>query len=609
MSVIFNLRRGTEQQIIDAQAGGVLGQSELLHATDIDKLILNGVGGLEYFGSVTKDNDVSVLATVYKTPEVETTANAIAVNTNGTFVYEQGKWFFFVADANTTAPTTMSVDGGAPLVLKDKDGVELSIEAGVTYLVSFQDSTTDFFEATSGASGGVVTGRVTWTDDYQGTSQNVKDLDGNDITVSVGDFIYSEGDARTKISLGQQAIDRTALTQVFNSRRDMAGQGRKLIRLASGRLINVYGTTSLITFMKSDDTGLTWQQLCTCAVSNSSYGLATDGTTVMLAYIVSNGDSYSVTINGDTQVDEDIAGNVVLIHDGFSGGVSIDVVYGAGSWWTTFVNDELTPKDEVKWSRSVDDGVTWSTAQLIANETTENAMCTDSNGNPIVVYIRRDGSNLYSVWSAVYNGVSWDAPVQIYNAGAYFQTNPSVECKSTDEICVAWHGYDAIAGLNNLRYSNSTDAGSSWSAMAKLTANTDYGNDNVSVCINDSDEVFLVYRQETVALGQYVIDMQVGDYGSFVKETIVQIGTQHDDPRGSRFRSFEKPLVAFKGSTELGGNYFYGKWTDEAFQEFLKPSESSSALDFQAQAGGTLMWSSPNTGDRVTGFKDTINHF
>jgi len=91
----------------------------------------------------TNRDDVDAL---FKIKDGVTTGSAIAITTDGTFDYVDGRWIMFKADANITAPATIAIDGGSALTAKDKDGNNIDIVINITYLCRFVDDTTDFFE-------------------------------------------------------------------------------------------------------------------------------------------------------------------------------------------------------------------------------------------------------------------------------------------------------------------------------------------------------------------------------------------------------------------------------------------------------------------------------
>jgi hypothetical protein len=111
--------------------------------------------------------------------------------------------------------------------------------------------------------------------------------------------------------------------------------------------------------------------------------------------------------------------------------------------WVGFDADNKTTA-QVKYSKSIDNGVTWSAwinIQPIAGQSSPS-MTIDSNNNIHVVcangykiqYTKStDTGSTWSVWTNV---------AYINSSGAY-QSNPSIVIDSNNNIHVAWHGIDS----------------------------------------------------------------------------------------------------------------------------------------------------------------------
>ena len=107
MGDIIRVKRGNEADLPS------LVQGEFGLTLDTEKLYVGlPSGNVLVNPDPASLNDLEVLRKIYGGV---TTVSNIAVTTDATFDYTVGKWVFFKADVNISAPATISIDGGLSL--------------------------------------------------------------------------------------------------------------------------------------------------------------------------------------------------------------------------------------------------------------------------------------------------------------------------------------------------------------------------------------------------------------------------------------------------------------------------------------------------------------
>jgi len=204
-ATLQRFRRGTDAQINDPSF--LIGEGELVYATDTKIMYLGDSGGNKIPQVLGKDDDLLQLQTLYSGDgQIETIGTVINITTNGTYDYNQGRWFWFKADTTIIKPVGISVNGGTALVARDGTGAEVDVEENKIYLCSYDEAGASFFQLASGDSGGdapVVDGVIAWSEKFDGINDAITDVKGNLVNVEVGDYVYNErGETKIVISGG-----------------------------------------------------------------------------------------------------------------------------------------------------------------------------------------------------------------------------------------------------------------------------------------------------------------------------------------------------------------------------------------------------------------------
>lgn len=169
----------------------------------------------------------------------------------------------------------------------------------------------------------------------------------------------------------------------------------------------------------------------------------------------------------------------------------VDLVYGDGVWLAVWWSG-LGGETDILYSRSTDDGMTWSAvAPIHSNAATDTgndslpSAATDGAGNWVVVWTSTedlDGAGTDSdifVVTSDDGGASWTSPA-LLNSNATdpvatgFDVAASVETDGAGSWVAFWNSNDTLGGTigsdRDLLFSRSTDDGATWSPVAALNA-------------------------------------------------------------------------------------------------------------------------------------------
>lgn len=187
---------------------------------------------------------------------------------------------------------------------------------------------------------------------------------------------------------------------------------------------------------------------------------------------------------------------------------------GAGRWlvaWKHSSQAGIDPAgDQVFFSRSTDNGATWSAQQALG------ALQPPPTGLDQGVSVAWNGTSFLVVWGSIQNlganGIDGDILSATISVPAFTVTGPALvnSNAATDsaadlypsvaadgsDVVVAWESTENVGGAGtdfDILYSTSSDGGSTWSAVAPLASNatSDTGSDN-SANVGFGDGTFFV---------------------------------------------------------------------------------------------------------------------
>jgi len=152
--------------------------------------------------------------------------------------------------------------------------------------------------------------------------------------------------------------------------------------------------------------------------------------------------------------------------DSFSPALAI----GSGSAIHVVWYDYTPGSSEIYYKRSADGGTTWSSTQRLtwtSGSSLYPAIAIDSSNNIHVVWEDHTPGNADIYYKASTNGgTTWSAAERLtWTSGQSFR--PAIDIDSSDSIHVVWQ--DHTPGNAEVYYKGSTDGGTTWSAVKRLT--------------------------------------------------------------------------------------------------------------------------------------------
>lgn len=257
------------------------------------------------------------------------------------------------------------------------------------------------------------------------------------------------------------------------------------------------------------------------------------------------GDDYDIlfarSTNGGTSWSASAALNTDAATDKFQDYNPV-VMRGNGSVWvaaweaydlTTF--GASGPDDDIRFARSTDDGATWGTPSLVNSTALTDsldddqapALATDHNGRWVAVWQSLNELGTTSThggdWDIAYaqssdDGTSWSA-MRFLNTNAGTDTGADVVPQiATDGVgnwvCV-WASNDSLGGTigndDDILFSRSTDNGTTWSAPAALNTNAavDTGNDSAPAIAYGGGKFICVWQSTDRLGGSYPVDHDI----------------------------------------------------------------------------------------------------
>ena len=267
---------------------------------------------------------------------------------------------------------------------------------------------------------------------------------------------------------------------------------------------------------------------------------------IVVARSTDNGATWSAPVAIDPSSSSD-TGADERVSLGYGDGVFVAI-------WQSFDGLDY----EIKWSRSANGGLTWSTPQVLTTNGSDDTLpsvASDGVGNWVAAWQSNEGilggeGDLLTSRSSD-GGVTWTSPL-IVNPNAISDTGadlrPRIATDGFGTWILVWDSDATLGGTIgsdlDIFFARSTDAGATWSAQAALdfaTASTDTGNDaNPDIATDGTGAWTVVWDTDENLDGTSGTDFDLG------------VSRSTDD--GLTW-SVSTALNA-DASTDTGGNYF-----------------------------------------------------
>jgi Neuraminidase (sialidase) len=274
--------------------------------------------------------------------------------------------------------------------------------------------------------------------------------------------------------------------------------------------LNNAGTDDDIFFSRSTDGGATWSSLQVLNSNAASDGMfdqdyfpvtMTDGKGIWVAVWESNvdldgaGTDRDIFFSRSTDDGETWGGPQLLDSNAVSGTGTDEIpavmTDGNGTWVTVWISREdfngASTDEDIFFSRSTDNGATWSASQLIDSQATsgtggENhpAVMTDGNGTWVTVWRSSEDFNGAGFDQDIFfsrstdNGATWSASQPLNSSNTVSDNFPTVMTDGNGIWVAAWFSNENLGGAGtdyDILFSRSTDNGAIWSASQLLNSN------------------------------------------------------------------------------------------------------------------------------------------
>lgn len=357
--------------------------------------------------------------------------------------------------------------------------------------------------------------------------------------------------------------------QVINAAYETAtSSGRKLVMLSNGWLISALtdNTGSALKFYKSTDNGTTWTFLTSwtqvtygsarcsiCSYNNIVHAVANTSSASQVIYVNFDATTVGSTVTTSTNVDTGQSAIAPTSSPSIAVGSTgvLHVTYSTR-------NATYSAADNIRYSKSINSGSSWTNTQITTNgggnSCLDPVVVIKSDDNPLICYRTTNVNPIY-VYGIYYTGSAWSTPYAIFtNASSTYSQTALSAVKSPDgNIHLAWQGLDATdTTANNIRYSKTTNGGTSWSTATKLTTGNTYNQITPSITADKNNNIYIVWSGTTSSSGG-VYELRELIYNGSTWGSIVELTTdspvKSDPSTCSNFTNFTYPLIVYKDST------------------------------------------------------------
>ena len=233
-----------------------------------------------------------------------------------------------------------------------------------------------------------------------------------------------------------------------------------------------------IRFCRSTDNGMTWCQAVTInqlgAFCRPEIAVDSEGNLNVVWWDTPDLYSYNGEIWFSRSTDNGSTWSpAVLIstnsESSFNPAIAIDIEGNINVVWQGHLKDN----DGICFSRSTDYGATWSPAEIVSSGLRDRGpeIAVDNEGNIIVVWYDHNPMVLFS--RSIDYGMTWSQPIAIPGRG--FRGRPSVAVDEAGNINVVWEYYSSINPMNyTICFSRSIDGGVTWSKWLEISKSSEF---------------------------------------------------------------------------------------------------------------------------------------
>ena len=221
--------------------------------------------------------------------------------------------------------------------------------------------------------------------------------------------------------------------------------------------------------------------------------------------------------------------------------------------WNERVNN-LPSQNEIHYSRSSDNGQTWSAINQDIIISFDDG--TDANTNSDIAIDSDD--IIYVVWPEDVNdireihysisydgGDTWTGQTRdayLSFLGGTDALNPSLAVDHNDVIHVVWNQDDPLTGIDEIYYSRSTNGGQTWSSQTSETI-ISYGDGQAAgypeIAVGANNEILVVWREaDDLVTNRSVVNISISTNGGDTWS-----GTTADIPLTQSFRIISDPRI------------------------------------------------------------------
>ncbi len=213
------------------------------------------------------------------------------------------------------------------------------------------------------------------------------------------------------------------------------------------------------------------------------YGYDQDYDEYFIYYATNAGGTWSAPTLISTQSDYDQYDPQIALD---SGGNAHVVWYGY---------DPSDSYEQIYYSTNT--GGTWSDPELLSTQSDYDQyycqIALDSNDIAHVVWEGYDrGENYYHIYYVTNAGGTWSDPELLSTQSDYSQYEPQIAVDSSDNINVAWYGYDPSYDYEQIYFA--AKSGGAWSSPERVSTNSGYGQDNVRMALGPDGSAHLVWE-------------------------------------------------------------------------------------------------------------------